>query len=111
MKYKVGDRVRIKTWEEMEKEFGLSQHGSIKGMPIYFTPKKEAELMKLYPNRILTINFVANRGTLDIYGFYFMEGLKYEGGEEYKWFDKEIECLVKKPVYIPIKNRWEILDL
>lgn len=29
MKFKVGDKVKIKSWEEMEKEFGLLPNGSI----------------------------------------------------------------------------------
>jgi len=29
MKYKAGDKVRIKTWEDMEKEFGLDSYGNI----------------------------------------------------------------------------------
>ena len=30
MKYKVGDRVRIREWDDMEKEFGLDDFGDIK---------------------------------------------------------------------------------
>ena len=34
MKFKVGDRVRFKTWEEMKEEFGISASGNI---PCKFT--------------------------------------------------------------------------
>lgn len=40
-KYKVGDMVRIKTWEEMEKEFGLDCDGDIKTIPCYVTTMRE----------------------------------------------------------------------
>lgn len=29
MKFKIGDRVKFKTWEQMEKEFGLRKSGCI----------------------------------------------------------------------------------
>ena len=29
MKYKVGDKVRLKTWDSMEKEYGLRSDGAI----------------------------------------------------------------------------------
>lgn len=40
MKFNVGDRVQFKTWEEMEKEFGLNNKGYIK-TSICFTPLME----------------------------------------------------------------------
>ena len=36
MKFKVGDKVRIKTWEKMKKEFGLDSWGDIR-CKLYFT--------------------------------------------------------------------------
>ena len=40
MKYKVGDKVKIKTWEQMEKEFGVSSFGTI-NCSLHFTRKME----------------------------------------------------------------------
>ena len=34
--YKVGQKVRVKSWEQMEKEYGLTPYGSIK-TPSSFT--------------------------------------------------------------------------
>ena len=36
-KFKVGDRVQFKSWEEMEKEFGLTINGDIKIKPVVFS--------------------------------------------------------------------------
>lgn len=35
MEFKVGDRVRIKTWEQMEKEFGKDSDGDINCIPCF----------------------------------------------------------------------------
>lgn len=35
-KYKVGDKITIRQWEDMEKEFGLTSYGAIR-TPLYFT--------------------------------------------------------------------------
>ena len=52
MKYKVGDKVRIKTWEEMEKEFGVDRAGDIKITPSFLADMNE------YTGEILTIEKV-----------------------------------------------------
>jgi hypothetical protein len=31
MKFKVGDKVRVRSWESMEKEFGVDECGNLKG--------------------------------------------------------------------------------
>lgn len=40
VKFNVGDRVRIKSWEKMEKEFGLNYHGSIKCISSFISAMK-----------------------------------------------------------------------
>ena len=103
MKYKVGDKVKIKTWEEMEKEYGLN---NIEGIKEYicclgtFTNEMEEFLNKSNCDRVLTIR------EIDVW--YYIKGVFF------CWSDDMIECLVeeyKEEVVIPIKNRWELLDL
>lgn len=54
MKFKVGDRVRVREWDEMEAEFGLDREGDIKcGGGIYFN-----RLMKGYCGKVLTVQKV-----------------------------------------------------
>ncbi len=57
MKYGVGDRVKIKTWESLEKEFGLNSSEGI-NTEIPFVISMEEYLNKNFPDKILTINEV-----------------------------------------------------
>ena len=114
MKYKVGDKIKIKTWKELTKEFlmiqGLSDKKQIQidldkntkkvGNNYFsFTLNMEKEINRLKTGRILTISNV-------IYDSYYLI-------KEFKnnsiFIDEMIDCLEKD--YNPIKNRWEILDL
>lgn len=52
MKYNVGDKVRIKTWGEMEKEFGVDRAGDINTTPSFLADMDE------YTGEILTIEKV-----------------------------------------------------
>ena len=50
--YKVGDRVRIKTWERLRKEYGLDIDGDIKINPCF------TKGMKQYCGNVLTIDYI-----------------------------------------------------
>lgn len=52
--YKVGDRVRIKTWEKMAQEFGVNEDGDIRMTGLYYFTR----LMKKYCGNIYTIKNV-----------------------------------------------------
>ena len=52
-KFKVGDRVRVRSWEDMEKQYGLNIFGSIR------TPGDSfSTYMKQYCGKVVTINAV-----------------------------------------------------
>ena len=55
-KFKVGDRVKIKSWKEMEKEFGVDSHGDIKAQ-YYFTKN-----MQKFCNTYATIKKIDDKG-------------------------------------------------
>ncbi len=105
MKYKVNDQVKIRTWESMEKEYGLDFNGDINGPSCYiFFKSKEEAINEEYPDRILTITKIGNRNNLK-YEYYEVKELS----SDWAWHDYMIESLAEKP--IAIHTRFEILDL
>jgi len=57
MKYKIGDRVEIKTWGQLEKEFGIhSDNDKWIDCPHLFTTVMEKELESLGNGRVVTIS-------------------------------------------------------
>ena len=98
MKYKAGDKVKIKTWEEMEKEFGLGMDGNI-NCEATFVYSMEKFLDEYSRDRIMTIK------NEDCF-WYCMEE------EDHYWSDDMIKCLALKPEQSDnIEDRFEILDL
>lgn len=73
MKYKVGDRVRVRAWKDMVGEFGTDSYGAIK-VPCSFMPE-----MKQFCGRTVTIRRViagdAYRIKEDDYGWSFSSGM------------------------------------
>ncbi len=98
MKYRVGDKVRIKTWERMEKEFGEGALSSIDAPRHAFVSGMEKQIKEKFPGRTLVIKEITNIG-------YRMKDI------DCNWDDNMIECLYKEPTYKPINSRFEILDL
>jgi len=81
MKYKVGDQVRIKTWKEMKREYGVTPYGSI-------ATGKEATFpsgMEEYCNKVMTISQIKD----DMY--YMKEDEGY-----WSWNDNMIKGLATK---------------
>ena len=105
MKYKVGDKVRIKTWEQMEEEFGLTNLGSINLSQCHFPSDGEEKLHKYSPDRILMIEQI---GSNSYYGLKDCYCLKDMGP---KWPDEMIEGLVADE-YLkrPVVTRFDLMD-
>ena len=94
MKYKVGDIIRIKTWEAMEKEYGLKENKI--QCELTFSTYMEKQLTKRFLDRTVMIKeILGNR----YYGMF---------GTLYSWSNDMIEGLDPKNM---ITSRFEILDI
>ena len=105
MKYKEGDLVRIKTWESMEKEFGLNLDRNINCPHPVFIKRMEEELNKISPNRIVMISKLHENC---IFPYYYIKN--YEN-QKHRWTDDMIEGIEIIDPKERINNRFEILDL
>jgi len=94
MKYKVGDRVEIKSWEEMKKEYGVDECGDIAVSKSSFTSN-----MRKYCGKIMTIARV-NVGDYGRYWYYNMR----EDNEEWFWNNKMIKGLATKRTVIKYRE-------
>jgi hypothetical protein len=105
MKYKAGDRVKIKSWEQMEKERGLTSTGNINCLEDrhVFLDIIEEDIRRDFPDRILTILMVEG-------GHYWMKDMAC------RWTDEMIECLAEEVVVEeehntrPVVSRFELMD-
>ena len=78
MEYKVGDRVRIKTWEKMAQEFGVDEDGDIRTSNTFYFNKS----MKQYCEKIYVIK------NANYYNGYYY---RLEGIDDYTFNDDMIE--------------------
>ena len=101
MNYRIGDKIKIKTWSMMTTEFGLDPtHYFINCYGLY-SPKQEKCLEEVTPDRILTIKEIVR-------DYYRVEELGFD------WTEQMIDGLAKnseKEILDPILTRFEILDI
>ncbi len=106
MNYKIGDKVKIKTWESMRREFKLLCSTSIDtGEDLLFT--KELEKIINNINRVITVKKVCENS------YYTAHELPRYHNHcnnliDWRITDKMIEDI---NIYDPIHSRYEILDL
>ena len=93
MKYNVGDKVRIKTWSEMEREFGLDRAGDVKITPSFVGDMDE------YAGEILTIEKVEENYYLmkedDGHWDWTDDMISYKVVETSSLYDEEVADYIK----------------
>ena len=104
MRYKAGDRVKIRTWQDMYEEYGLDKQGNINQISKYniqYTVGVEKYINHCRHKRIITI--IEERSNES----YSADLLNY------CWTDEMIEGIVDKndEVIRPITSRFDILDI
>ena len=102
MKYKIGDKVKIRTWDSMEKEFGIDSIERIK-CHRFFVPNMDKDIIELYTNRVVTINKIDGR-----YDYYIAKEIGYSLSDD--MIEYSLQELEEK-TRIPVGSRWELLDL
>jgi len=106
MKYKVGDKVKIRNWKDMEKEYGLrdrSYSGEVvvnSFRPFYMNIEREIKGFK--NDRTLTINRVCISRD---------EAVIEYGVKEFSYIIHDKWIVEQEEKLEPILNRFEILDL
>ena len=96
MKYKVGDKVKIKTWDQMKNEFGVNSINNITCRHGYQT-NMEDDIQKMDTNRVLIIEDEGDN-------CYYMKDIGWV------WTDDMIEGLTVNTDYHTIDNRFELMD-
>ena len=91
-KYKVGDKVRVRTWDSMAEQFGLDGTG-IKVPGNYFVLK-----MKCYCGKVVTI------ARVNSYGEYHIKEDNREGTHSFWWFNDNMLEDVENTIVIYAKG-------
>jgi len=113
MYYKIGDRIKIKTWEQLVEEYGLTQpnmFSSYNSKPYILTNREyiekiEKELKELETNRFLTVTWLYPHDAKMEYGVKEFSFIIDE-----LWVDNKLSRIAPA-MKVSEKNRFELMDL
>lgn len=91
-KFKVGDRVRIRQWDDMAAEFGVDENGSIRAGGSYdYTPD-----MKPFCGKLATIDSLLMG--LELYNFIDCDEFEMDEWGFETWMLEHADCLYEEIV-------------
>ena len=111
--FKVGDRVQFKSWEEMEKEFGLDDDGYIDIFPAFTKGMKYlcgtyATIEEINSNgRVFLTDHTSNKGNINYWNF-SLDMLKSAVNEPKQWKFTEDEKVILRN--LPKEYNWIARD-
>ncbi len=98
MKYKIGDKVRVRQWDEMEKEFGLDPWGDIKCDCIFTRDMRE------YCGKVFTIRNAFSR-------VYHLDGCKSDLGFWWGFTNDMLVPVIGKKIVITTDGKTTLARL
>ena len=98
MKYKIGDKVRVRQWNEMKKEFGLDPWGDIKCDHVFTKDMRE------YCGRVFTVRNAFSR-------VYHLDGCKSDLGFWWGFSDDMLVPVIDKKIVITTDGKTTLARL
>jgi hypothetical protein len=113
MKYKVGDKVKVRSWEDMEKEYGVDSGGFILAGTVYFSSD-----MRKFCGKRVTIRIVIPEESAyfvkgDMEDYWFTDAM-LEGNSANTLFDKELNYSVRPELGLTVcyfKDKYSLYDI
>lgn len=96
MKYKVNDKVRIRSWEAMKREFGLTGAGEIDLTFVFTFEMKEFCGKSMYVNKVNGTSYLLDKEINVQFTDDMLEGYAFEYGEDIEFSNDKLDWNYRK---------------